>query len=77
MKRTDLPQIQGKRFDIEALHGDIADLMKQANEGPTFLRRNGRVSYVVMSEELFEELWPDPRRVWGVEETPIRERKSC
>lgn len=72
MKRPNLPPIQGRRFDIETLQYNAVSLMKQANNGPTFLRHEGRVSYVVMTEELFDELWPDPRRAWSIDEMPHR-----
>ncbi|SMR83596.1 hypothetical protein SAMN04488030_0076 [Aliiroseovarius halocynthiae] len=46
--------------------------MKQADKGPTFLRHAGRVTHVVMTEELFDKLWPDSRRAWSVDEMPHR-----
>ena len=72
MKPTGLPPIQGKRFDIETLQYNAVSLMKQADSGPTFLRHGGRVSYVVLAEELFDRLWPDSRRAWSVDEMPYR-----
>lgn len=74
MKLLDLPPIQGKRFDIEMLQYNTISLMKQADEGPTFLRHAGRVTHVVMTEKLFDELWPDPRRAWSICEMPLREK---
>ena len=72
MKLPNLPPIQGKRFDFESLQYNAIGLMKQANEGPTFLRHAGRVTHVVMTEDLFDALWPDPRRAWSVYEMPLR-----
>lgn len=72
MNHTDFPPIQRRRFDIETLQFNAVSLMKQADTGPTFLRHGGRVSYVVMTEELFDKLWPDSRRAWGVDEMPYR-----
>lgn len=72
MNHTGFPPIQRRRFDIETLQYNAVSLMKQADAGPTFLRHGGRVSYVVMTEELFDKLWPDPRRAWGVDEMPYR-----
>lgn len=75
MNLRDLPQIQGKRFDIETLQYNATSLMHQADEGPTFLRHVGRVTHVVMTEELFDALWPDPRRAWSICEMPLREKR--
>jgi len=75
MKLPDLPPIQGKRFDIETLQYKAISLMKQADEGPTFLRHAGRVTHVVMTEELFDALWPNPRRVWSIYEMPLRKER--
>ena len=72
MKDRNLPPIQGTRFDIETLQYNAISLMEQADEGPTFMRHGGRVSYVVMTEKLFDELWPNPRRSWGINEMPLR-----
>jgi len=72
MKISNLPPIQGKRFDFETLQYNAISLMKQAEEGPTFLRHAGRVTHVVMTEELFDELWPDPRRAFRTIEMPLR-----
>lgn len=65
-----LPPIQSRRFDIETLQYDVLSLARQAENGPTWLRHDGKISYVVMTEELFSEIWPDSRRVWGTEEMP-------
>lgn len=75
MKFRDLPPIQGKRFDIETLQYDAISLMHQADEGPTFLRHAGRVTHVVMTEELFNALWPDPQRAWSICEMPLRQER--
>lgn len=72
MTLPDLPSIQGKRFEFETLQYNAISLMKQADKGPTFLRHAGRVTHVVMTEELFDKLWPDPRRAWSVDEMPHR-----
>lgn len=72
MQISKLPSIQGKRFDIETLQHNAISLAKQADDGPTFLRHAGRVAYVVMTEELFDALWPDPRRAWSTQEMPFR-----
>ena len=75
MKLRDLPQTQGKRFDIETLQNSAISLMQQADKGPTFLRHAGRATHVVMTEELFDTLWPDPRRAWSICEMPLREKR--
>ncbi|GLO68872.1 hypothetical protein MACH17_03890 [Phaeobacter inhibens] len=72
MQHSNFPSIQGKRFNIETLQYNAVSLMKQADNGPTFLRHGGRVSYVVLAEELFDQLWPDPRRAWSIYEMPLR-----
>lgn len=72
MTRPSLPPIQGKRFDIETLQYHALGLARQADKGPTFLRHHGRIAYVVMSEAVFDEVWPDPHRAWGVNEMPQR-----
>ncbi|UWQ29065.1 hypothetical protein [Leisingera sp. M523] len=72
MQHSNFPPIQDKRFDIETLQYNAVSLMKQADNGPTFLRHGGRVSYVVLAEELFDQLWPDPRRAWSIYEMPLR-----
>ncbi|WP_299406762.1 hypothetical protein [uncultured Roseobacter sp.] len=72
MKFVNLPPTQGKRFDIETLHYNTISLKKQAEEGPTLLRHVGRVTHVFMTEELFDELWPGPRRAWSIYEMPLR-----
>lgn len=72
MKTSKLPPIQGKRFDLERLQFDAVGLVSQANIGPTYIRQSGRVSHVVMTEELFDRLWPDPQRVWSIDEMPLR-----
>lgn len=75
MNLRDLPQIQGKRFDTETLQYNATSLMHQADEGPMFLRHAGRVTHVVMTKELFDALWPDPRRAWSICEMPLREKR--
>jgi len=78
MKLPNLPPLQARRFDIETLQYDALSLAKQADKGPTFLRHGGRVSYVVVTEELFDQLWPDPQRAWAVDEMPYRiDRLYC
>ena len=72
MKISYLPPIQGIRVDFETLQYNATSLMKQAEEGPTFLKHAGRVTQVVMTEELFDELWPDPRRAFRTSEMPVR-----
>jgi hypothetical protein len=67
-----LPPIQGRRFDIETLQYDVLSLVRQTENGPTWLGHDGKISYVVMTEELFSEIWPDSRRVWGTDEMPDR-----
>jgi hypothetical protein len=75
VKLRDLPPIQGKRFDIETLQYNATSLMHQADKGPTFLRHAGQVTHVVITEELFDALWPDPRRAWSICEMPLREKR--
>lgn len=72
MKPSDLPPIQGRRFDIETVQDNALSLARQADKGPTWLRHGGRVAYVVMTEEVFDDLWPDTRRAWAVDEMPDR-----
>jgi len=72
MERCKLPQLQGRRFDVETLPHNTLKLVRQADNGPTYLRQSGRVAYVVMTEELFDELWPDSQRVWSLDEMPDR-----
>lgn len=71
MKPPILPPIQGKRFDIEVLPHQVLSLAKSASKGPTYLRRGGRISWVVMTETVFNEVWPDPRRAWSTDEMPF------
>jgi len=71
MDRSKLPHLQGRRFDIETLQYDALRLARQADKGPTFLRHHGRIAYVVMTEDIFDQLWPDPRRAWSVDEMPL------
>ncbi len=70
MDRSKLPHLQGRRFDVETLQYDALNLARQADKGPTFLRHHGRIAYVVMTQDLFDELWPDQRRAWSVDEMP-------
>ncbi|WP_422048146.1 hypothetical protein [Shimia sp.] len=49
--------------------------MQQADKGPTFLRDAGQVTHVVMTEDLFEALWPDPQRAWSICEMPLRQER--
>ncbi|WP_321364900.1 hypothetical protein [uncultured Celeribacter sp.] len=72
MDRSKLPPLQGRRFDVETLQYNALKLARQADKGPTFLRHHGRVAYVVMTEEIFDQLWPDPRRAWSIDEMPPR-----
>lgn len=71
MDRSKLPPLQGRRFDVETLQYDALKLARQADKGPTFLRHNGRIAYVVMTEDIFDQLWPDPRRAWSIDEMPL------
>ncbi|GHF01561.1 hypothetical protein GCM10016455_23160 [Aliiroseovarius zhejiangensis] len=71
MKPPILPPIQGKRFDIEVLPLQVLSLAKSASKGPTYLRSGGRISWVVMTETVFNEVWPDPRRAWSTDEMPF------
>ncbi|SDG16683.1 hypothetical protein SAMN04488117_11339 [Celeribacter baekdonensis] len=72
MDHADLPKMQGPRLDLESLQFDAMKVSQQADAGPTYLRHNGRVAYVVMTEELFDALWPDTQRVWSLDEMPLR-----
>jgi hypothetical protein len=72
MKRPELPPIQGRRFDVEMLQDKAFSLTEHASKGPTWLRHGGRISFVVLTEELFELVWPDHRRAWSVDDMPIR-----
>lgn len=72
MKHPNIPPIQGRRFDIETLQDKAFSLTRQADKGPTWLRHGGRIAYVVLTEEMFDQVWPDPRRAWSVEEMPDR-----
>lgn len=67
-----LPPIQSRRFDIETLQYDVLSLVRQTENGPTWLRHDGKISYVVMTEELFSKIWPDSRRMWRTDEMPDR-----
>ncbi len=62
MARPQLPPIQGRRFDIETLQDNAFSLNRQTTRGPTWLRHGGKIAYVVLTEELFDTLWPDPQR---------------
>ncbi|CUH47503.1 hypothetical protein [Ruegeria atlantica] len=72
MKRSKLPPIQARRFDVEMLQDTAFSLTEHASKGPTWLRHKGRISFVVLTEELFEQIWPDHRRAWSVDDMPIR-----
>lgn len=72
MKRPQLPPIQGRRFDIETLQYNAFSLAQQATRVTIWLRHGGRIACVVLTEELFDTLWPDPQRAWNVDEMPHR-----
>lgn len=65
-----LPAIQGRRFDVETLQHNAAGLARQADQGPTYLRLHGQIAYVVLTVEIFDQVWPDQRRAWAVSEMP-------
>ncbi|MFC3061037.1 hypothetical protein [Paenirhodobacter populi] len=72
MHPKDLPRIQGRAFDIETLQHEALSLAKQARKGPTWIRQGGRIAYVVMTEEVFDEVWPDKQRALSLHDMPLR-----
>ncbi|WP_299196797.1 hypothetical protein [uncultured Tateyamaria sp.] len=45
-------------------------MAKQADNGPTYLRHGGKIAYVLLTERVFDEVWPDQRRAWAIDELP-------
>lgn len=68
MNSPKLPAIQGRRFDVETLQHNAASLARHADQGPTYLRLHGQIAYVVLTVEIFDQVWPDQRRAWAVSE---------
>jgi hypothetical protein len=72
MKLNDLPIILSRRFDVEELGQPMEQLTQHADQGPVYICKDGRVSYVVLTEEIFEQIWPDTQRAFSVIELPKR-----
>ena len=75
MKPKSIASIQARRFDLETLHNEALSLAKQTENGPTYIRHAGKIVYVMLTERMFDNVWPDPRRSWTVEEMPDEERE--
>ncbi|MEM9578758.1 MAG: hypothetical protein AAF999_17315 [Pseudomonadota bacterium] len=75
MRRKSIPLVQARRFDLETLHNEALSLAKQPDNGPTYVRHCGKVAYVMLTERIFDQAWPDSRRAWTVEEMPDEERQ--
>ena len=75
MRPKHIPLIQARRFDLETLHNEALSLAKQADNGPRYVRHGGKIAYVMLTERMFDEVWPDPRRAWTGEEMLDEERE--
>lgn len=40
-----------------------------------YVRHGGKIAYVMLTERVFDKVWPDLRRAWTVEEMPDDERE--
>lgn len=75
MKQLERLAIQGRRFDVEMLQDMAFSLTEHASGRTTWLRHGGRISFVVLTEELFDQIWPDYRRAWSVNDMQIHHEK--
>ena len=75
MKPKNIPPIQARRFDLQTIHNEVLSLAKQADNGPTYVRHGGKIAYVMLTERMSNDVWPDPRRAWTVDEMPEDERE--
>src|SRR3546814_13282026 len=65
MSLSKLPYIQPKRFDREELGAVAIALTNSAVKGPTYLRVDGKIDFVVLAVEVFDQVWPDRRRAYA------------
>src|SRR3546814_9845737 len=77
MSLSKLPSIQPKRFDREELGAVAIALTNSAVKGPTYLRVDGKIAFVVLAVEVFDQVWPDSRRAYATAEMPEIGRASC
>src|SRR3546814_19391041 len=70
MSLSKLPSIQPKRFDREELGAVAIALTNSAVKGPTYLRVDGKIAFVVLAVEGFDQVWPDSRRSYATAEMP-------
>src|SRR3546814_11590571 len=70
MSLSKLPSIQPKRFDREELGAVAIALTNSAVKGPTYLRVDGKIAFVVLAVEVFDQVWPDSRRAYATAEMP-------
>ena len=70
MSPTKLPSIQAQRYDREDLGAVAVALTHSAAMGPTYLRVGGKIAFVVVAVELFDEVWPDSCRAYATAEMP-------
>lgn len=67
---SELPSIQPKRFDREELGAVAIAMTNSAAKGPTYLRVEGTIAFVVLAVEAFDQIWPDGRRAYATTEMP-------
>lgn len=72
MPINNLPNIQNQRFDLEELGDGSKHVIQHAEQGPTYIRKDGQVAYVVLTEEVFNQIWPIEQKAFGVTELPKR-----
>lgn len=70
MSPRKFPSIQPKRFDREELGAEAIALTNSAVKGPTYLRVDGKIAFVVLAIEVFDQVWPDSRRAYATAEMP-------
>ncbi|RED10686.1 hypothetical protein [Pontivivens insulae] len=58
MTRPTVPPTRARRFEIEDLCVDWPALAYQVWQGPTYLRQNGRIAFVVIEHQLFSRIHP-------------------
>src|SRR3546814_19095428 len=62
MSLSKLPSIQPKRFDRAELGAVAIALTNSAVKEPTSLRVDGKIAFVGLAVEVFDQVWPDSRR---------------
>src|SRR3546814_15111219 len=65
MSLSKLPSIQPKRFDREELGPVAIALTNSPVKGPTSLRVDGKIAFVVLAVEVFDQVWQEVRRAYA------------